>query len=114
MTDIRQSSIKLLTSTLSNTEGSNGADQASNLAQQLEQAVFEVHHGNTGNAYRDQLRSLHLDLSKNNVDLAKQLVSGQVSAQELIQAGPEVSCLAFIFCLVVLFMLSNILTGIEK
>jgi len=91
MTDIRQASTKLLTSTLSNTEGSSGADQASAIAQQLEQAVYEAHQGNTGNAYRDQLRSLHLDLSKNNVELAKRLVSGQVNAQELIQAGPEVS-----------------------
>lgn len=89
MTDIRQSSIKLLTSTFSNTEGNGGIDQASAIAQQLEQAVYDSHQGDTGNAYRDQLRTLHLDLSKNNVDLAKKLVNGEISAQQLIQAGPE-------------------------
>lgn len=96
MTDIRQSSTKLLTSTLSNTEGCNGSDQAFQIAQQLEQAVYDAHQGDTGNAYRDQLRSLHLDLSKNNVNLAKQLVSGQTNALDLMQAGPEVSCLFLI------------------
>ena len=78
------------------------------------QAVFEAHQGDTGNAYRDQLRSLHLDLSKNNVDLAKQLVSGQISAQELIQAGPEVSCLVSVVRLIVYLTHPHILIGIKK
>lgn len=89
MTDIRQQSTKLLASTLAQIDGGKG--EASSLAQQIEEAVYAAHDGMTGNAYRDQMRSVSLDLGKNNVELAKQLLSGTVSAQQLIGMGPEVS-----------------------
>lgn len=94
MADIRESSVKLLTTALNKT-GTANDDRASTIAQEIEEEVYQAHQGNTGNPYRNQLRSIHLDLSKNNVELANQLISGDLSAQELVGLGSEVSMFNF-------------------
>lgn len=88
MTDIRQASTTLLANSLRKAADSS-ATNADDIAKQLEEAVYAKHGGDTGNDYRDQLRSLSLDLGKNNVELARELLEGRINAKDLIESGPD-------------------------
>lgn len=86
MSDIREKSQALLTSTLE-ALGSRASEQA--IA--LESALFDKYNGDTGNLYRNDIRQLSLDLGKNNTQLGERVANGSINAQEVVQMSKEVS-----------------------
>jgi hypothetical protein len=89
MTDIRSKSRAFLTSTLETL--ASDSNTANEQAAAIEGAVYEKYNGDTGNEYRNELRSLSLNLGKDNPDLGKRVASGEVSAEALISMSPDVS-----------------------
>lgn len=87
MADIRSKSVDFLGDSIA---AATGAD-ASTLAAQLEQAVFEKHGQSTSNNYRSEIRSLGLTLKKDNPQLAQDLAAGTVAPEQLVNMSLEVS-----------------------
>lgn len=85
---IRQKSIQFLFDSIqaSNTT----ANEANRLAVDLESSIFESHDSQTHNPYRQDVRTKGLAL-KQNVQLAQNLIAGQVSPQQVAAMDDEVS-----------------------
>lgn len=60
------------------------------LATQLESAIFQSHDSQSHNPYRQDVRTKGLAL-KQNVQLAQNLIAGQVSPQQVAAMDDEVS-----------------------
>jgi transcription elongation factor S-II len=88
MTDIREKSRSLLSSTLSSL--SSQEDAATEQARKIEEAIYAKYQGDTGNEYRDELRQLSLNL-KHNTELGTQVASGTITAESLVNMTSEVS-----------------------
>lgn len=89
MTDVREKSTTLLTSTLESLLP-DGDSSAEHQTSALEAAVFEKHAGETGNEYRNEIRQLSLDLGKNNTELGKRVAKGEIDARSLAKMSSEV------------------------
>ena len=89
MTDIRDKSAALLSSTLEGLAPSNA--QANERAVALEAAVFDKHAGQTGNEYRNEVRQLSLDMGKNNTEMGQRVAEGSLAPQSLVQMSGDVS-----------------------
>lgn len=88
MGDVRDKSSGLLNATLTDlsTQQSDAGAQAS----AVEQALFDKHQGDTGNAYRSDVRELSQNL-KHNPDIGARVAEGEVPADELVNMTSEVS-----------------------
>lgn len=80
--NIRASSARFLSQSIA---GSTSAsqDQADALGASLEGAIHEASSSSTGNEYRQEVRSKGLALKKDNPELARDLVEGNVRPEEL-------------------------------
>lgn len=104
MPDIRQASTSFLQSSLAQlATGSGGVDavsaatsglqsegRAASAAAAIEDAVYQQHGGDTGNAYREQMRSLALQLGKHNPDLGLRVLQGQAAPVQVASMDAEV------------------------
>lgn len=91
MSDIRHQSTKAIFSTLRQRAGSEKDNAAvETLTNNLEEAAYQHHNGDTGNAYREHMRELLLTFSKDNKQLCQQYLTGQIGADELVEMDAQV------------------------
>lgn len=87
--DIRPRSIELLTTSLQSAAPGADPNQLSQLASEIEEALFLASDSDSGNTYRSSIRDRSLVLKKDNPGLAKELLSGSSTAQTFATASPQ-------------------------
>jgi len=86
---IRDRSTKFLADSIETSVGSSsGTSQA--IASEIEATLYQAHDEETANPYRQDVRTKGLAIKQNN-ELAGQLVSGQVSGEQVAGMDDEVS-----------------------
>ena len=88
MTDIREKSANFLSESIAT---ATGGQDASGVAAQLEQAIFDKFGQSTSNDYRGEIRNIGLTLKKDNPKLAQDLAAGTLVPEQLVNMSFEVS-----------------------
>ncbi|CAO1637972.1 unnamed protein product [Parajaminaea phylloscopi] len=90
--DIRARSVSLFESSISaaltQVQGASApASQIEQLAASIEEAIFSAFEGQTGNEYRNEVRERSLVIKKDNPEVIKRLLNGELGPREFTSAS---------------------------